>query len=1060
MITTLSVEGMTCGACSSAITNELLSLDGVEDASVSLITEEAVVHHDDSIKPEELRENIESCGFDARVISAIEDAMKPRLLTKLKISGMTCSNCSSSITNALQQLEGVIKAEVSLMTEEANVEHESSVSAETLKEEIEDCGFDAEIVSTGGTPRDDAVVTIISVKGMTCGACTSSVTSVLNEIPDVISADVSLVTEQASVKHLRSLDPLKLCEAIEDCGFESEVLETSSGKTLPLVETTRFDVDKTDNIDALNSIQGLISVELVNDKCVEITYDSSMTGVRDLIKVMHQEGISAIPQNILNVTSQIENLNKLKEIAFWRRNFIKTALVGFPIFIIYHILEPFGVNVSLELFHGLYLESVIQLIACTYIQFTVGVFFWRNAVNSFKHGSGTMDTLVCISTNISYYFSIFTMILGVINNETESSPHTLFETAVLLMNFVSLGKWLESRAKSETSSALSRLISLTSTDCVIVENPEKFDAETGVAGKTISIPTNYLQINDIVDVKPGEKIPADGYILFGSSEVDESLLTGESVPVPKDVNDNVIGGSINGVGHIYVKVSTTSENSQLAKIIKLVKSAQMSRAPIQSYADYVASIFVPTILILSVVTFITWFILCDVLTNKPKIFNDVNGQLYICMKIAISVIVVACPCALGLAAPTAIMVGTGVGASNGILLKGGDVIEIANDIDVVLFDKTGTLTLGKMTVRQINLLGELDRNLVLRLIGALESKSEHPIGHAITANSMSALNVDSFEEEVQNFEVKVGQGLKANVSVNGVEYDVQVGNLKLFPKDILASDPIFSSLEINSDATLAHVMINNKYEGYLELQDVIKEDSASVVTYLKKKGFEVAMVTGDLQKAANKIAQQAGIPLRNVFAEISPAGKEQLVRDFKDKGYKVAFVGDGINDSPALASADLGIAIASGSDIAIEAADIVVLNNHTKLAGVASALSLSVRTLKKIKWNFFWSSVYNLTMVPLAMGVLIPWGVQVSPLVAGLSMALSSVSVVISSLFLKRWKAPDISKYGLTDDDEVFDVESGARKDSRKPSLIDRLRGLYRKNRAQSDVELNEHLMQ
>lgn len=1002
----------------------------------------------------------------------VSDTLSRMPITTLAIQGMTCGACSSSITNQLTALPGVNTAAVSLITEEARVEHASSISPESLQEAIEDCGFDAQVLQSRDTPlspdataststsdNDQIVETLISVKGMTCGACTSSVTSVLEELPGVVSASVSLITEQASVKHENSVNTNTLIDAIEDCGFDASFVQRKQEDHTPLMENTTFDVNTLARIDELESVDGILSTAVEGPGSLSIKYDPSVLGVRDLIKVMASIEIHATPENIVSVTSQMDSLNKLKEIQFWKWNFIKTTIVGLPLFLIHHLLETIGIHLSLHLWHGIFLESIVELILGTYIQFTVGVFFWRNAKNSFKHGSGTMDTLVCISTNISYYFSILIMVISFANNKQSMPPHTLFETAVLLMNFVSLGKWLESKAKSETSASLSKLISLTSDSCTIVENPTAFDAEKGVvSGNLITIPINYLQVHDIVDIKPGEKIPADGVIIHGESEVDESLLTGESLPIAKHKNDKVIGGSINGIGHIFVKVLTTSENSQLANIIKLVKSAQMNRAPIQSYADFIASIFVPAILILSVFTFVCWIIICNTVKTPPPVFNDMNGKLFVCLQIAISVIVVACPCALGLAAPTAIMVGTGVGASHGVLIKGGDVLEAANDLDVVLFDKTGTLTVGEMVVRNCKVLGQIPRDTVLAVAGCLETMSEHPVARAIVEYTQKQVGIENFDGAVENFEAEVGKGISATINFKGKNYKVQVGNLKMFTEEFLQTDTVFTSLKIESDCTVAHIVIDGAYQGFMELQDVVKEDSQNVISFLRSQGLDVAMVTGDTQRSANRIAKQVNIPLRNVYADVSPQGKEQLVKDFQSRGMKVAFVGDGINDSPALATADVGIAISSGTDIALEAADIVLLNNETTIQGVSSALSLASRTLNKIKWNFFWSSVYNLTMVPLAMGVLIPWGIQLSPLVAGLSMAFSSVSVVLSSLWLKRWTPPNLDSVSLNDDitNEV-DIESGERK---KWSLTSSVRNVLRtKKTNSSDIELQSGLL-
>ncbi|CAM9011421.1 unnamed protein product [Wickerhamomyces anomalus] len=1067
--TVLTVSGMTCGACSSAVTNALTSIDGVQDASVSLITEEANVKHSSSVSATDLQTAIEDCGFDAIVISSEDET--PRVFeTKLSVKGMTCGACTSSITSIIEPKAGVGKFDISLVTEEAVVKHDDTIKPSQLKEWIDDAGFDAEILesreitngTSGSLPNKptglEQAETTISIKGMTCGACTSSVTNVLNDIEGVLDASVSLVTEEARVKHFKTLNPSVLKDAIEDCGFDAEIVDTvTQNNQSPLIETTKFTVDSDLDLVGLeqqmSQFKGYISSSLIDEYSIAVTYDSAKTGVRFLVRDFQSIGVIAQPQNIIDATSQISSLNKVKEIEFWKSSFIKSLFIGVPMFIVNNVFPATDLDSSWHIFHGLYMESLIEWGLASYIQFGAGKFFYINAYNSLKHGSGTMDLLICISTNISYFFSVLTILISFFRGSDKTPPKTLFETAVLLINFVSLGKWMENKAKSETSSSLSKLINLTSTECTIVQEPENFDLNS--VNQVMTIPINYLQINDILEIKAGEKIPADGFIINGESEIDESLLTGESLPIFKKESDRVIGGSINGVGHLFVKVTSTSENSQFSKIIKLVKSAQMNKAPIQSYADYVAGIFVPTIITLSFLTFICWIIICEVLPNPPAVFNNVNGKLYICLKIAISVIVVACPCALGLAAPTAVMVGTGVGASNGVLIKGGEVLETANNVDVLLFDKTGTLTIGSMIVSNFRVFGDWAESLVLELVGAVEAKSEHPIGVAITKHATEVLG--PFNTVIDSSEVKIGKGIIANVSLNGKKYEVAIGNLKTFSDDFLKENT--DRLKVDSDNTVAHIAINNQYVGYLELEDAVKKDSATVINFLKYEGYEVAMVTGDSAKAANKIAAQVGIPYKNVYSEISPYGKEQLVRDFQSRGLKVAFIGDGINDSPALAQSDLGIAIASGTDIALEAADIVFLNNELKLNGISSALSISNSTLRRIKWNLFWSCVYNMTMLPIAMGVLIPWGIQLSPLAAGAAMAFSSVSVVLSSLWLKRWTPPDISKYANYDSGYDYDLENG-----KKSSRWDLKRSVKRMIKGNSknspgDIELQTGLL-
>jgi Cu+-exporting ATPase len=1090
-ITTLSIKGMTCSSCSGSIKSQLLQQASVEDAQVSLITEEGIVRHTNGITPDEIKDIIEDSGFDATVINTVDLGTNENDLyrTRVKILGMTCSNCTNSIKSVIEPK--VSKFDISLITEEAIIEHHiDEISKDDIVEMIEDCGFSPTLIESTpilSGPHKDVFQTTVNIKGMTCGACTSSIESVLLENSNVLDCNVSLVTEQAIIKHHTSLTATDIKDMIEDCGFDVEIVENvkfqqdqEKGQN---IETTKFNIKNYDgSLDQVNNVvlPGILTTSFVSENVLSITYNPEILGVRTLTEgFLDQIGLVLEPQTIVDSTNQqIKGLQKLDEIRFWKRGFCITGIVGFPMFVVDHIFPALtGKELSYHLVHGLYLNSLLELIFASYIQFTIGKFFYRNSMNSFKHGSGTMDSLIFISTNISYYFSILAMVVSIFNNNTDMAPHTLFETAVLLMNFVSLGKWLECKAKSETSTSLSKLLSLTSTECTIISKPEAFTVEK--PGETKTIPISYLQIRDIVSIKPGEKIPADGIIIHGESEIDESLLTGESLPIYKKVNDKIYGGSINGPGHLYVLIKITSENSQLSKIIKLVKFAQLQKAPIQSFADYIASIFVPAVLVLSLITFVCWLILCNVLDNPPDIFNNKNGKFFTCLKIAISVIVVACPCALGLAAPTAIMVGTGVGASNGVLIKGGDVLEVCNDIDVFLFDKTGTLTLGEMNVHVFNRVNKkIDEDLVLSLIGTLENKSEHPIGEAIVSHVKKTVeNFQSNNYEVSKFEVLIGKGLSGVIVVDNVEYSIKVGNLKIFDEKFLAQDPTFSNLRIDSDLTLAHVAINDEYIGYLELKDTVKSDTRKVLNYLKSLGYEVAMVTGDSTRSARRISKDVGIPIRNVFADISPYGKEQLVAELQSKrGLKVAFIGDGLNDSPALAKADLGIAIASGTDIAIEAADIVILNSSSNdhhdfnndrskgtLQNVLNAVEISQRTLKRIKWNFFWSSVYNLTMVPIAMGVLIPWGIQLSPMFAGFAMAFSSVSVVLSSLLLKRWKPRILDDVEYEEEGENFDLESGVidkkKRWSFRKSVRDVLKIQKKRNVSDLAIELDTGLL-
>ncbi|KAG7834075.1 hypothetical protein KL943_003371 [Ogataea angusta] len=595
----------------------------------------------------------------------------------------------------------------------------------------------------------------------------------------------------------------------------------------------------------------------------------------------------------------------------------------------------------------------------------------------------------------------------------------------MLFIFVSLGKWIESKAKGNTSTALSKLLSLTPSVCTILENPDDLSSPQ----KEIS--TDLLQKNDVVVLHPGGRVPADGVCVYGSSEVDEALLTGESVPVVKRIGSKLYGGSINVASPLYMRVEVIGEKTHLSQIVKLVRDAQIAKAPVQKFADVIASKFVITILVLSLFTFVFWclYIFCQPVDKVPKFFVDADTGSVVfsrILQIAISVVVVACPCALGLAAPTAVMVGTGVGATNGILIKGADILEKASGINCVVLDKTGTITSGKMRVSNYHFVGDMDENLVWNIVHAIEYDSEHPVGKALVSGA--AVRASPFPIDVTKVHNIVGLGLEAQIRLDGEDVDVAIGNGQLMKEKKIANsaDFLVCCKRLNNPhiSTFSHILVNDKYVGYVELADTLKSDAASTVSALIGRGFTVAMVTGDNVQTARTVAQAVGVPLTNVFAQAQPDDKLRVVDQMQKHGLKVAFVGDGINDAPALIQADLGMAIATGTDIAIEAADVVLLSSVQQdddddgialqeygrkdgTAGILAALDISQRTFRSIKVNFFLAVVYNLIMLPIAMGFLIiPCGLTMNPMIASAAMACSSVSVVFNSLRLKSWKMP------------------------------------------------------
>ncbi|RCK64805.1 Copper-transporting ATPase [Candida viswanathii] len=825
------------------------------------------------------------------------------------------------------------------------------------------------------TTTTTTTTTVLGISGMTCGACSASITQALESRPGVVSASISLVTEQGSIVHDSTISRAEIIEAIEDCGFDVTEAET------------------------------------------------------------------------IDTEAELEALSKSKDIGYWKSIFIQSVIFGLPVLFLNHT-NNFSIWKKTMIIPGLYLLSLLELGLATYIQLKLGKPFLKKFSSFLRTGfkNATMDVLVAISTSISYLFSVTSIIVSVVYGTESGPPAVLFDTLVMIISFVAFGKFLESKAKGATSTALSSLLSLTPPTCTIISDAaqyEEFMLHQKVKGEahgalqdfaTETVNTNLLKPKNYCIVYPGGRIPADGEIVYGETEIDESLLTGEPLPVYKTVGDRVIGGSINGPFLIHIQVTHTGKDSQLQQIISLVKDTQVTKAPVQRFSDYVATRFVPCVLLLSLFTFIAWMIACFTIHNDklPKIFREeVNGKFFVCLKLAISVVVVACPCALGLAAPTAVMVGTGVGALHGVLIKGADILEKATSVNVILFDKTGTLTTGEMSLVNFKTMSNVSVTDWWKLVGSVECNSEHPIGVALTKLAKQNLGLgfddDQFDTAIDDINVLVGLGIQATVTLNGgKQYNVYVGNDKLMSEKLPG---VLDGFEDKSESknTVSYVIINGEYAGYIELTDTVKPLSREVVSYLKEDGYIVGMVTGDNHGAAMKIALEVGISPENVFYEVSPIHKDKVITDLKETlgdEVCVAFVGDGINDAPALAKADIGVAISSGTDIAIESADIVLVSGSNRsgdLKGIVNALKLSNATFGRIKLNFIWAMVYNLLMLPFAMGCFLPLNVMLPPIAAGAAMMFSSLSVVFSSLLLKRWKPPRLE----TKESFSVDLETG-----------------------------------
>lgn len=582
--------------------------------------------------------------------------------------------------------------------------------------------------------------------------------------------------------------------------------------------------------------------------------------------------------------------------------------------------------------------------------------FAQSAWASFKKHHSNMDTLVAIGTATAYFYSIYAMITG---------QAVFFESAAFVTTFVLLGQVFEEKMRNNASEAVEKLVNLQAKEAEVLRN-----------GKYVKVPLSEVAVGDQIRVRPGEKIAVDGVIESGSSTIDESMVTGESMPVTKKVGDHVIGSTINNTGTFVFKASKVGNDTMLAQIVELVKKAQNSHAPIQNLTDRVSDIFVPVVLILAIATFLVWYVFLGATLAHALIF-------------AVSVVVIACPCALGLATPTALMVGTGRGAKMGILIKNGEVLEKVNEVKTIIFDKTGTVTNGTPEVTDV--VG--DRDQVLRVAASLEQSSEHPLATAITKAAQKA---DIAPDTVTNFTAVEGKGVKAQL--NGKT--ALVGNEKLL--DDLAIDEQWQNamMDLQKAAkTVVVVALDNRVIGLIAIQDAPKPTSKAAIAELKAQGLQPVMLTGDNHVVAKAIARQVGID--TVIAEVLPRDKAERVKNFQKTG-KVAFVGDGINDAPALSTADVGIAMGSGTDIAIESGGIVLVKND--LRDVAKALELSRKTFNRIKLNLFWAFIYNVLGIPVAAGVFYLAGIILSPELAGLAMAFSSLSVVTSSVLLNRAK--------------------------------------------------------
>ena len=802
------------------------------------------------------------------------------------------------------------------------------------------------------------------IEGMSCSACANRVERVVKKMNGVEEASVNFATETLSVKFDEAkVAASKIEEIVVKAGYSvrkdmrNYTFKVEGMSCSACANRVERITKKIDGVESAN-------VNFATEK-LTVRVDAEKVRYSDIKLAVDKAGFKLIKEE-----DQIKEVSKKKdESKILLNRFIFSLIFTVPLLIISmghmvgmplpSIIDPMKNPLNFAL---------IQLVLTIPVMVAGYKFYKIGYKNLFKL-SPNMDSLIAIGTSAAVAYGLFA-IYKILNGETHYAMHLYFESAVVILTLITLGKYLEAVSKGKTSEAIKKLMGLAPKTATIIKN-----------GKEVSIPIEEVIVGDIILVKPGEKLPVDGEIIEGSTSIDESMLTGESIPVEKNIGSTVIGASINKAGFIKYKATKVGKDTALAQIVKLVEEAQGTKAPIAKMADIIAAYFVPTVMALAIIAAVGWLI-----AGESNVFA---------LTIFISVLVIACPCALGLATPTAIMVGTGKGAENGVLIKGGEALETTYKIDTIVFDKTGTITEGKPKVTDIICNG-IKEEEVLVLAASAEKGSEHPLGEAIVREAEDrSLEFKSLE----HFKAVPGHGIE--VTIEGK--DILLGNKKL----MIENNINIESLHVESDRlategkTPMYIAINNKLSGIIAVADTVKENSKAAIEELKKMNVNVAMITGDNKKTAEAIAKSVGIDI--VLAEVLPEDKANEVKKLQGQNRKVAMVGDGINDAPALVQADVGIAIGSGTDVAIESADIVLMKSDLK--DVVTAIRLSKATIKNIKENLFWAFGYNVLGIPVAMGVLhIFGGPLLNPMIAAAAMSFSSVSVLLNALRLKKFK--------------------------------------------------------